>query len=49
MCDEHRFMKYRFIGLYSTKFKAEQTAHLYPERSKYALVLSVRESVVTFH
>ena len=38
-----------FIGLYTTKMKAEQTAILYPERSKCASVLSVRESVVTFH
>ena len=48
-CTEHRFLFYRFIGLYTTKMKAEQTAILYPERSKCAPVLRVRESVVTFH
>ena len=31
------------------EMKAEQTAFLRPERSKCAPVLSVRESVVTFH
>ena len=29
MCDEHRFLQYRFIGLYTTKIKTEQTAILY--------------------
>ena len=37
-CTEHRFLFYRFIGLYTTKMKAEQTAILYPERSKCAPV-----------
>ena len=49
MCDEDRFQWYRIIGLYTTKMKTEQTAMLYPERSRCAPVLSVRESVVTFY
>ena len=48
MWDEHLFLYYRFIGLYPTKMNAEQTAILYPERSKCATVLSARESMVTF-
>ena len=49
ICDEHGFLLYRFIGLYTTKMKAELTAILYPERSRCAPVLSVYELVVTFH
>ena len=38
-----------YIGLYTTKMKAEQTAILCPERTECAPLLSVRESVVIFH
>ena len=38
-----------YVGLYTTKMKAEQTVILCPERSKCAPALSVRESLVTFH
>ena len=49
MCDEHRLLSYRFIGLNTTNMKDEQMAILCPERSKCAPVFSVHESVVTFH
>ena len=36
------------IGLYTSNVNAEMTAGICPERDKYAPLLSVRESVVTF-
>ena len=44
MCDE-----YQFQLLNTTKMKSAVTVRLCPERVKYVPLLSVRESVVTFH
>ena len=49
MCDKYHFVKYRYIGRYTTKMKAEQMAILYYEGTKCTPLLRVHELVVTFH